>query len=139
MHMSEPIALPTSLLGVLTTLTLDTPEFRKAFETAIADELGVKLVSYEVEEDGEQKALLLRAHQPLSPRERHEAFIFTRGWLSACETADAHDAPLRTMWRADFQDDEGPNLYVFETEEQARGMLGECAGSVYQVDVIRKP
>lgn len=95
MHMAAPTDRqpPTSLLGVLTYLSLDTPEFRQSFEAAIADELGIKQVSYEVEEDAEQAALLIRTSQPdLTPNERNLAFIFTRGFIAGYAAGQRHDA-----------------------------------------------
>ena len=45
---------------------------------------------------------------------------------------------LRVMWRVDF-DGESDAFFLFDTEEQAKAMLGESEGTVYAVEIRRLP
>ena len=45
---------------------------------------------------------------------------------------------LAVMWRAEISDDDAGPMHLFATEAQAIGMLGECDGSVYAVEIRRR-
>ena len=43
---------------------------------------------------------------------------------------------LTKLWRAEYRG-EPDRFHLFDTKEQPRGMLGECDGELYQVEVWR--
>ena len=47
------------------------------------------------------------------------------------------DDALAVMWRAEFADD-SESMHLFTTEDKARGMLGECDGKVYAVEIRKQ-